>query len=47
MKMVIAIFFSQPFAAQGQGSRAKHEENEWGFHIVENLMILKWHYLMF
>ena len=45
--MVIAIFFSKPFEAQGQGSRAKHEENEWDVHIVENLIILKLHYCLY
>ena len=44
-KMVVAIF-SKPFEAQGQGSRAKHEENEWDVHIVENLIILKLHYCL-
>ena len=43
--MVIAIF-SKPFEAQGQGSRSKHEENEWDVHIVENLIILKLHYCL-
>ena len=40
------FFFSKPFEAQGQGSRAKHEENEWDVHIVENLIILKLHYCL-
>ena len=44
--MVIAIFFSKPFEAQGQGSRAKHEENVWDVHIVGNLIILKLHYFL-
>ena len=40
-------FFSKPFEAQGQGSRAKHEENEWDVHIVENLiMILNLYYCL-
>ena len=43
--MVIAIF-SKPFEAQGQGSRAKYEENEWDVHVVENLIILKMHYCL-
>ena len=43
--MVIAIF-SKPFEDQGQGSRAKHEENEWDVHIVENLIILKLPYCL-
>ena len=43
--MVIAIFFKTS-EAQGQGSRAKHEENEWDVHIVENLIILKLHYCL-
>ena len=43
--MVIAIF-SKPFEAQGERSRAKHEENEWDVHIVENLIILKLHYCL-
>ena len=34
LKMVIAIF-SKSFAAQCQGSRAEHEENEWDVHIVD------------
>ena len=44
--MVIALFFSKPFEAQGQGSRAKYEENEWDIHVVENLTILKMHYCL-
>ena len=44
--MVIAIFFSKPVEAQGQRSRAKHEENEWEVHIVENLIIWKLHYCL-
>ena len=43
--MVIA-FFSRPFEAQGQGSRAKYEENEWDVHVVENLIILEMHYCL-
>ena len=43
--MVIAIF-SKSLAAQGQGSTAKHEENEWDVHIVEILIILKLHYCL-
>ena len=43
--MVTAIL-SNPFEAQGQGSRAKHEENEWDVHIVEILIILKLHYYL-
>ena len=42
-EMVIAIFFSNSFEAQGQGSKTKHEENEWDVHIMENLIILKLH----
>ena len=45
-KMVIAISFSKPFEAQGQGSRAKHEENEWDVHTVKSLIILKLHYCL-
>ena len=45
MKMVTAIF-SKLFEAQGQGSRAKHEENEWDVHIVAILIILKLHYCL-
>ena len=39
-------FFSKPFEAQDQRSRAKHEENEWDVHIVENLIILELHYCL-
>ena len=39
-------FFSKPFEAQGQGSRAKHEENEWNVNIVKNLILLKLHYCL-
>ena len=42
----LLLFVSKPFEAQGQGSRAKHEENEWDVHIVENLIILKLHYCL-
>ena len=44
--MVIAIFFQNLLKAQGQGSRAKHEENVWDFHVVENFIILKLHYCL-
>ena len=46
LKWLLQFFFSKPFEAQGQGSRAKHEENEWDVHIVENLIILKLHYCL-
>ena len=39
-------FFSKLFEAQGQRSRAKHEENELDVHIVENLIILELHYCL-
>ena len=42
-KMVIAIFVKTFW---GSRSRAKHEENEWDVHIVENLIILKLHYCL-
>ena len=40
------FFFSKPFEAQGQWSRAKHEENECDVHIVEMLIIFKLHYCL-
>ena len=46
LKWLLRFFFSKPFEAQGQGSRAKHEENEWDVHIVENLIILMLHYCL-
>ena len=37
-------FLSKPFEAHCQGSRAKHDENEWD--VLENLIILKLHYCL-